>query len=357
LDSVAAARGGTAQPGGGSGLKACCWFLVMLFWAIWFSLKPANAAITPQCHGVDWSTNFASRIVSDGEVNQSYGVRHVRHWMACPVFAFDFCAGRHATHEFVGNSWFPNGTPLPRWTAHRPCTDEVACSIEHYPPAGKGDLFILRIGKNASRENPISSAGFSGDGCWASQIQMSPIALDPSAPFVSNSVNMSGLIDGKDGGVDRFSSFVGVIPCEIPSSSPDLEATTAGEYHATVKCGDFAVRVVWWATVREGHATVACYHKYVLRVRENDDGAGADLGICRIRQGNGKSNEEGAFHVHLNSSENSFTVMDPRSRKAVCEGCTLAISRDGEHWYEIIGLQEAPESPKRDPSALLPSRE
>jgi hypothetical protein len=41
----------------------------------------------------------------------------------------------------------------------------------------------------------------------------------------------------------------------------------------------------------------------------------------------------------------------------MCYGCWLRITKDDKTWYDIIGLQEVPESSKRDLPNPPPSQE
>lgn len=178
----------------------------------------------------------------------------------------------------------------------------------------------------------------------------------------ATALTLAPLINAHRDESSRFRGFIGTTPIGKPYLVFEAGSPSTGEYHATAECHDFAISVTWWwRGFGAGMylTTVSSNYKYTLRVSEYKDGAGLDLGVCWIHDGDAYSNskKDGPTHVILQSGKNSLAVSDLQSRKEMCYGCWLRITKDDKTWYDIIGLQEVPESSKRDLPNPPPSQE
>ena len=88
--------------------------------------------------------------------------------------------------------------------------------------------------------------------------------------------------------------------------------------------------------------TVRSNDGFILRDSKNNDGAGTDLGVCRIRDAKRPQNSSRSVsHAILRAGDASLADSSPDTRQYTCYGCTLVISNDGTHWYEILELRQA----------------
>jgi hypothetical protein len=157
------------------------------------------------------------------------------------------------------------------------------------------------------------------------------------------------------GSVHRVPSQIEVIPSfnRVESRFLDIAvAPSTGKYELTAECHNLAVRVVWFGSgILVNESAIGGHYHLVLRKIKNNNRSMTDLGRCRVRY------KHSAYHtvfphVTLSSGDASFMEINfdhSDEQSPTCWGCTLLVSYDGKHWYEIIAIQEVLTPSKRDP--------
>ncbi|HZL66304.1 MAG TPA: hypothetical protein VFC29_03135 [Candidatus Limnocylindrales bacterium] len=329
-------------------------------------MTPVNASVGLERQGVNLASDITIRVIRNSQINQvdseGESISYCSRRVGIPRFRIRSRSGTSTIQEFMENGGLSCRTPrTERALYRRSCDDGVACRIKDNPSHSDGYPAILDAGKNAYCKTSIFHCGFPGYFFRKSLLHESPVARDGLAPTIRDGINV-GPINAHRDESSRFRGFIGTTPIGKPYLVFEAGSPSTGEYHATAECHDFAISVTWWwRGFGAGMylTTVSSNYKYTLRVSEYKDGAGLDLGVCWIHDGDAYSNskKDGPTHVILQSGKNSLAVSDLQSRKEMCYGCWLRITKDDKTWYDIIGLQEVPESSKRDLPNPPPSQE
>ena len=225
--------------------------------------------------------------------------------------------------------------------------------IENYSAELPVDHTFMGFRKKAIREDALAFFRYFAYCPRTPPIKGSPIVCEQLCPFLGDSINTLFSPKRVTYRTNSDSSYVGIAPFtdRIVGRVPEAHgSSSSGEQRLMVKCGELALRIVWWpVTVAVYGSAVSSHDKFIFREIDNNDRAGINLGVCRVRsQHDGPEYERELSHVILSTGSASIFA------GTICYGCTILTSQDTKTWYEIIAVQEGLGSPKRDPLAPLP---
>jgi hypothetical protein len=195
-------------------------------------------------------------------------------------------------------------------------------------------------GRPVANEGTSGNLSFidSGDIGSTLSINRVPAAFHTPRPKTSNIVQINTPMFSLLDGVEGVSGQAGIVPNDSAGISPSGVAN-AGKYELVAECRNLAVRVVWDSGFLIYGQTVSSHYSLIFREIENDNRPRNDLGMCRIRY---KDHQKTFSHVALSSGAPAlfgFKVDHSGEKAPTCLGCTLIVSRDGRHWYEVLAGQ------------------
>lgn len=324
----------------------CVVSLLLGFWTLFFSAEPFNAAVSTEFYGINGTMDCLRGVVGDSEINKPYDVSHFaahsfRQRQGGPRFFLgSFSLPKYELSEYICHSRHARATAAIFVKVH--CRYDAI--FEDNGSSSKTDTFVRCCCKDASCQAAVLSQGELTNEIRMNQVEDPPIRYHTAGPCVSNGVDPTYGIPLLFGRVDcnGLASFFGGAPGRGSIRVAGNIERTGGysENNLLAKCGNLAVRIVWNAF--ENTSTVSRHNKFTVYQLKDDDRAGTDLGICRLRNEHPNKNAGSPFHLVIKSGSNSFASGIP-GKKLTCLWCQpVEVSATGKR-FGIISVREQPD--------------
>ena len=334
--------------------------LVLIVCTLFFSGVPSDATVIGDCNGVHNAANiFGGFLVSiNGHFNnldrQLGALGSTPQFCANvdPVAMLPFGAKLSSQIEMHASTANPAPFQLTAW----PTVGQIVA-----PPFPVLDR-INRVARIEVNDGNIDGRAFANEQAGGKlpvvfhrnllgfrSINPVLMTLNDLGPIIESAIDFDSFILPVLSSADSISSQVNIVPKDSPRTGETRVADT-GKYELVAECSNLAVRVIWDTGVVVLGQAVGSHDRLILRKIENNDGPRNDLGGCRIRHKHHES-QDTFPHVSFSSGEASlfgFKFDDSDEKAPTCLGCTLLVSDDGRHWYEIIAVQEALVPTKHD---------
>lgn len=323
--------------------------LFLAIWAVVFAGIPSDAAILGGRDGIDAASNVTSGFLVGvnghfNDLDRQFSALRSSSQLCTNIDLIPMLSFRAKCGRDIKMNASPTNSSSLQLTAGPAIVSDIArAELDGIEDVSSVEINNSSFSAQAlAKEDASSNLSTVGGSNLGSTLSANPVPMTFQifGPHASDALQIKGSMFSSSGGVEGVSSQIRVVPNDSASVRPSSVSDT-GKYELVSDCRNLAVRVVWRSSIVVYSQTVGGHYSLIFREVEDHNRPRNDLGVCSISHKHQKYKKTFS-HVALSSGAASLLGFrfDASDEKApTCLGCTLLVSRDGHHWYEIVAVQ------------------